>query len=149
MTSSAPRSTLNAVQSRTSAGHAATIAGAPIKPGFPSSRRTIGLRNRPLRPRPLRSWWTKPPDLFPDMHEDEDGQWYELSTFQAHTGELTSEKQATGDLPALLHGTSADGSERRLRLPGAQHNGTLPELRGKGGPVTGGPGSVRPKLRAV
>src|SRR5450759_302826 len=44
MTSSAPRSTSNAVRSRTSAGHAATIAGAPIKPGFPSSRRTIRLR---------------------------------------------------------------------------------------------------------
>src|ERR1035437_3991217 len=46
MTSSAPRSTSNAVRSRTSAGHAATIAGAPIKPGFPSSRRTIPLRAR-------------------------------------------------------------------------------------------------------
>src|ERR1019366_4428990 len=44
MTSSAPRSTSNAVRSRTSAGHAATIAGAPIKLGFPSSRRTIRLR---------------------------------------------------------------------------------------------------------
>jgi hypothetical protein len=45
MTSSAPRSTSIAVRSRTSAGHAATTAGAPIKPGFPSSGRTIGVRS--------------------------------------------------------------------------------------------------------
>ena len=41
MTSSAPRSTSNAVRSRTSPEYAATLAGAPIKPGFPTSRRTI------------------------------------------------------------------------------------------------------------
>jgi hypothetical protein len=38
-------------------------------------------------------WWPGgrgtqdlPPDLFPDMHADEHGQWHELSTFRMNTG---------------------------------------------------------------
>jgi hypothetical protein len=45
--------------------------------------------------------WTKdlPPDLFPDMHEDGHDQWYELSTFQPHTGGPASEEQAAAICP--------------------------------------------------
>lgn len=49
MTFSAPHGTSNAVRSRTSAGHAATIAGTPIKSGFPLSRKAI-LRSTDRRP---------------------------------------------------------------------------------------------------
>jgi hypothetical protein len=48
--------------------------------------------------------WTKdlPPDLFPDMHEDEQTSGTSLSTFRPYTGEPTSEERAAAICPSCF-----------------------------------------------